>query len=56
MRQVFVSVQVIAEDHPRKGQAGYVIVVDPTKPDEVGVKFDVDGVVEAVAQSALRQL
>jgi hypothetical protein len=56
MRQVFVSVQVITEGHPRKGQAGHVIIVDPKKPDEVGVKFDVDGVIEAVAMSDLRQL
>lgn len=59
MFQVWNSVQVKNPNHARgsksedpaektKGQAGTVFAVDPANPLEVVVKFDRDGVTEAV--------
>jgi hypothetical protein len=49
--------------HPRGGdekgqgaQAGVVTACDPAKPEEVVVKWDVDGVTEAVAVDQLTAL
>lgn len=56
MRQVLASVQPKSPDHPRAGQAGVVWVVDPTKPDSVGVRWDIDQVVTVEAIADLRQL
>lgn len=49
--------------HPRGGnekgeggQAGVVNATDPAKPDEVVVRWDVDGVIEAVAVDQLTAL
>lgn len=56
MFQVWQSVKVIAEGHARQGQAGTVHAVDPKHPEEVAVKFDLDGQVQAVAVTDLQVL
>lgn len=56
MFQVWQSVQVINENHPRKGQAGTVFAVNKDKPDEVVVKFDLDGEQQAVQVADLKGL
>ncbi|CAN7410794.1 hypothetical protein [Acidovorax sp. LjRoot194] len=53
---VWTAVQVIGEEHPRKGQAGVVHAVNPSITDEVAVKFDSDGVVLVVAVADLKAL
>lgn len=53
---VWDSVQPIADDHPRAGQAGTVHAIDPDKPDVVQVKWDLDGVIESVATESIRVL
>jgi hypothetical protein len=53
---VWQQVQVIGEEHPRKGQAGVVHGTNPAVPDEVSIKFDNDGVVEAVAVDSVKAL
>lgn len=55
--QVFTSVQVKTENHPRFMQAGHIQVSDsPEHPTEVGVKFDVDGAVEVVDLADIKVL
>ena len=51
--QVWTSVKVKNEGHPRFGQAGTVFATNPAHPDEVTVKFDVDGQTEAVQTADL---
>jgi len=53
---VWTAVQVIGEEHPRKGQAGIVHAVNPAVTDEVAVKFDSDGVVIVMAVADLKAL
>jgi hypothetical protein len=53
---VFTAVQVTREDHPRHGQAGYIVGNDPQHPDSIAVKFDSDGAEEAIALADLRTL
>ena len=53
MFSVWTSVKVTRADHPRVTQAGTVHATSPEKPDEVTVKFDVDGHLEAVAVADL---
>ncbi len=53
---VWQSVKVKTEDHPRTGQAGTVHTVSPEHPDEVVVKFDVDSSTEAVNVNDLQAL
>lgn len=60
---IWQSVQVKAQksngsdsDHPRAGQAGVVFAINPEKPDEVGVRFDIDSVVELVQVADLVRL
>lgn len=53
---VWNAVLVVGEEHPRKGHAGIVHAVNPAVPDEVAVKFDVDGHVVAVNVADLKAL
>lgn len=53
---VWNAVQVSNEAHPRMGQAGVVHAVNPNVPDEVAVRFDVDGQIVAVNVADLRAL
>lgn len=53
---VWNNVQVKNEEHPRFGQAGPVFATNPAKPDEVAVKFDIDGVVLVVPCDDLKAL
>jgi hypothetical protein len=53
---VWQAVQVIGEEHPRKGQAGIVHATNPAVTDEVAVKFDTDGVVLVLAVNDLKAL
>lgn len=54
--RIWQSVTPTAADDARTGQAGYVCALDPKKPDEVGVKWDVDGVEEVVSSDSVRPL
>lgn len=56
MLDIWTAVKVTNPDHPRTGTAGTVQAVNKKHPDEVGVKFDVDGVVEVVAVADLQAL
>lgn len=57
MFNVWQSVKVTNEEHPRAGTAGTVFATNPTThPNEVVVKFDVDGTEEAVAIADLKTL
>lgn len=56
MFPVWTAVQVSNPDHFRAGQAGSVQGTSPDHPDEVAVKFDVDGVTAIVKVSDLKQL
>ncbi len=53
---VFTSVQVKNPDHPRAELAGIVCGWDPAHPDQIAVRFDVDGAEQAVALADLRKL
>lgn len=53
---VWKSVQVTADGHARNGEAGTVFAVNKKLPDEVAVRFDVDGVVEIVQVADLKAL
>lgn len=53
MFQVWQSVKVNNEQHPRVNQAGTVVATNPKHTDEVVVKFDADGQQEAVAVADL---
>lgn len=53
---VWTPVMVKNEEHERAGQAGVVYEVNPGIPDEVVVKFDLDGHYVAVAVDDLRGL
>ena len=50
---VWQSVKVKTADHPREGQAGIVFSINPEDPDQVGVRFDADRIVELVAVADL---
>lgn len=57
MFEVWTSVKVITEGHPRFNTAGTVQQVNKTAhPDAVVVKFDLDGTEEAVALVDLKAL
>lgn len=56
MFQVWQSVKVKTESHARFNTAGVVFSVDPSKPDEVGVRFDLDSQVQLVAVADLQAL
>lgn len=57
MYNVWQSVKVTAVDHPRASEAGIVHATNQeTHPDEVVVKFDLDGSLEAVAIADLVSL
>lgn len=49
-------VKVINEEHPRAGLAGTVCGVNPEKPEQVEVNFDVDGIRELVNVDDLKSL
>jgi kynureninase len=54
MFNVWTSVKVSSETHPRTGQAGTVHAINQTEhPDEAVIRFDLDGTLEAVAISDL---
>lgn len=53
---VWNSVQVVNPEHARAGQAGVVFAINPELTDEVAVRFDKDGMVEAVATADLKAL
>jgi hypothetical protein len=48
MLPIWTAVKVINKDHSRFEQAGIVQAVNPAQPDNVGIKFDKDGVTETV--------
>lgn len=50
---VWQSVKVKTADHPREGQAGIVFSTNEADPSQVGVRFDIDRVVELVNVSDL---
>lgn len=54
--RVWQSVKVTTEDHPRTGLAGIVCGVNRTKPEQVEVEFDIDGVRELVNVADLTAL
>lgn len=56
MYSVWQSVQVIKEEHPRKGQAGTVFATSPEHPSEVVVQFDTDGQRESVPVADIKGL
>jgi hypothetical protein len=56
MFQIWQSVKVQNDQHPRAGQAGVVHATNPKHPDEVVVKFDLDASQEAVAVADLVSL
>lgn len=53
---IWQSVKVTTTDHHRTGQAGTVQQINPNIPDEVGVRFDSDGSIEAVNVDDLGRL
>lgn len=53
---IWQSVQVTNEDHPRFNTAGTVQQRNPAAPDEVGVRFDADSVLEVVQVADLKSL
>lgn len=54
--RVWQPVLVKNTDHPRFNTAGTVHATNPDKPDEVVVKFDADGQLEAVKIADLQAL
>lgn len=56
MLQIRTSVKVKNPDHPRAGTAGQTWQTDPAKPDQIGVKFDIDDQVEFVDLADLQAL
>ncbi len=57
MFDVWKAVQVVNTDHPRTGEAGTVFATNRvTHPDDVVVKFDIDGTTESVAVVDLKAL
>lgn len=54
--EVWQSVKVKNENHPRAGQAGVVHAVDKDHPEEVAVRFDVDQQVQLVDVADLQGL
>lgn len=57
MISVWTSVKVVKEDHARFGQAGSVFATNKeTHPDEVQVKFDLNGDIESVLIADLQAL
>lgn len=56
MLGVWTQVKVINPDHPRFGTAGSVQANDKDKPDQAGVKFDTDNVIEFVPIDQLQVL
>lgn len=53
--QVWDQVLITADDHPRKGTAGFVIAVDKTG-DKVTVRMDEDGAAIAAQADQLKLL
>lgn len=53
---VWTSVKVKNEEHPRAGQAGTVYATSPDNPEETAVRFDVDSAVVVVASADLQVL
>lgn len=53
---VWTSVKVKNEEHPRAGQAGTVYATSPDHPEETAVRFDVDSAVVVVASADLQVL
>lgn len=47
---------IVQGEHPRAGQAGVVHAVNPATPDEVAVKFDLDGIVVVIDVASLKAL
>lgn len=56
MFEVWTCVKVKNPEHARAGQAGVVHAVNKDKPDEVAVRFDLDGRVQLVATADLEVL
>lgn len=56
MFNVWQSVKVKTEDHPRAGQAGTVQETNPNNKDEVIVKFDSDGHLVSISVNDLQAL
>ena len=56
MLGIWTQVKVINPDHPRFGTAGSVQANDADKPDQAGVKFDTDNVIEFVPIKDLQVL
>lgn len=56
MLGIWTQVKVINHDHPRFGTAGSVQAKDNDKPDQAGVKFDTDNVIEFVPIKDLQVL
>ena len=50
---VWQVVKPASAEHPRAGQAGVVHAVDKKDPENVQVKWDIDGKVETVAVADL---
>jgi len=53
---VWTSVKVKNEEHPRAGQAGTVYATSPDHPDETAVRFDADSAVVVVDTADLQAL
>lgn len=47
---------IVQGEHPRTGQAGIVHGTNPATPDEVAVKFDLDGIVVVMHVDNLKAL
>lgn len=47
---------IVQGDNTRTGQAGVVFATNPAKPDEVAVKFDLDGIVVIIPNDNLKTL
>lgn len=56
MFEVWTCVKVKNPEHARADQAGVVHAVNKDKPDEVAVRFDLDGRVQLVATADLEVL
>lgn len=54
--EVWQSVKVKNENHPRHGEAGVVHATDKDHPDEVAVRFDADQQVQLVDVADLQAL
>lgn len=53
---IWNAVKVSNPDHERHGDAGIVHATAPQHPEEVGVKFDKDGVVVVMKDSDLESV